>query len=353
MSSTTAAALRFTAPRALGVLAALAVAVVLALALAMGVGEQAVDLRAALGDPRSTDATIFWELRLPRALLGALVGGALAASGSTLQALLRNPLADPFVLGVSGGAALGAAVAIALGMTGLGAPGDGPWAMAAQLSGPSALALVGAALSMVLIFGVARSRGQSSPYAALLSGVIFNAFALAAITFLRTLAEPHKTSELLFWLTGAIGYPELSTLALAFALQLLAVGGMWLLSGRLNLLSLGDEEAASLGVPVERTRLVLLLLTSVSVAGAVALSGMIGFVGLLVPHLLRLVLGPDLRLLVPASALAGAAFLVLADLAARLLFGALATEPPVGVVTALVGGPFFLFLLRQRETRLR
>lgn len=346
-----AAAIRFTAPRVIAVLVTLAVAVVASVALAMVVGEQSIALASAFGDPESTDAAIFWELRLPRALLAAIVGAALASSGGTLQALLRNPLADPFVLGVSGGAALGATVAIALGLSSVAEVAPGLFGALARLSAPSAFALLGAVGSMLLVFGISRGQGRSSPYAALLSGVIFNAFAIAAITFIRTLAEPEKMGEILFWLTGALGYERLSTLGLAAALQGVAIGGMWLLSGRLNLLTLGDEDAASLGVPVERTRLLLLLFASLSVAGAVALSGLIGFVGLLVPHVLRILLGPDLRLLVPASALLGAAFLVLADLGARLLFGALSTEPPVGVVTALLGGPFFLFLLRQRETR--
>jgi len=179
--------------------------------------------------------------------------------------------------------------------------------------------------------------------------VVFNAFAAAVITCIKTLLTPDRLGEVLYWLAGSVGYEQPRTLLVGGALQLLALGVLWVESARLNLLSLGDEEAASLGVPVRRTRAVVLLAASLSVAGAVALAGLVGFVGLIVPHLLRLWLGPDQRLLVPASALGGAAFLVLADAASRLLFGVFHAEPPVGVVTAVLGGPLFVWLLNRRE----
>lgn len=284
--------------------------------------------------------TIFFSLRIPRVALAALVGAALAASGSTLQALMRNPLADPFVLGVSGGAALGATIALALGVTTLAAlPG---------LSAVSGLALLGAVGATLLVMAVGRLAGRGSPHTTLLAGVIFNAFALAAIIFIKALVAPDKVGEVLFWLAGALGYEKPVTLWAMGSAQVVALATMWMLSGRLNLLMLGDEDAASLGVDVVRTRRVLLLAASLSVSAAVALSGLVGFVGLLVPHLARLALGPDQRLLLPASALLGAAFLVLADLGARVLFRVFHTEPPVGVITALLGGPAFLVLLLQR-----
>lgn len=343
------AAVRFTPARALAVLGGLTVVTVVAFALSTRFGEQPLSLSRALGDSTSPDAVIFWSLRLPRAVLALIVGAALGASGSTLQALMRNPLADPFVLGVSGGAAVGATVAIALG---LGTLADvstaGFLAGLSRVSAPSVFAFAGAASAIALVLSVGRSGGESSPYLALLTGVIFNAFAAAVITCVKTLSAPDKIGEILFWLAGALGYERPSTLAGAGILQVLAIGAMWALAGRLNLLTLGDEDAASLGVPVEQTRLLLLVASSLSVAGAVAVSGLVGFVGLIVPHLLRLWLGPDQRLLLPASAIGGAAFLLLSDLAARLLFGALHAEPPVGVITALLGGPFFLLLLRRR-----
>ncbi|MHB8874785.1 MAG: FecCD family ABC transporter permease [Myxococcaceae bacterium] len=331
---------RLTVTRAAAVLFSLGVLVALAFALAVSFGEQPVSLADALAG-KGSDAVILFSLRLPRAVLAAIVGAALAASGCALQALMRNPLADPFILGVSGGAALGATVALALGL--------GAQASLWQMSGPSVFALIGAAGATALVFALGRAAGKSSPYATLLSGVIFNAFALAAVTFVKTLASPDKLGEILYWLAGTLGYESAQTLAGVALFQGVAIGTMWALSGRLNLLSLGDDEAAALGVPVERTRVLLLLATSLSVAAAVALSGLVGFVGLIVPHVLRLWLGPDQRLLLPASALGGAAFLLLSDLAARLLFTVFHSEPPVGAITALLGGPFFLLLLYRRE----
>ena len=327
--------LRFSGARAAAILSALALCAFGALLASAVLGEYPVVLRRALFEPLSVDASVFWRLRVPRAVLGAVVGAALAASGSALQGLLKNPLADPFILGVSGGAALGATVALAVGLT--------------AFLGPSLFAFVGSVAAMGLVLAVSRSR--HSPYAALLTGVVFNAFAAAAITCVKTLVSPDRLGEILYWLAGSLGYETPRTLALAAALQVACVGVLWRESGRLNLLSLGDEDAASLGVPVERTRVLLLTAASLSVAGAVALSGLVGFVGLIVPHLLRLLLGPDQRLLVPASALAGAAFLVLSDLLTRLLFPLFHAELPVGVVTAVLGGPLFLFLRLRAEGR--
>lgn len=322
-----------------------------AFALSASFGEYALSWANVFGSPTSTDAVVFYSLRLPRAALAALVGAALAASGSTLQGLTRNPLADPFVLGVSGGAALGATFAIALGWGELPGEGGALALIFARTSAPSLFAFGGALLATGLVFALGGSRRRASPHAVLLSGVVFNALAAALITAVKTLVAPDKLGELLFWLAGTVGYERLSTLAWLFGLEGVAVGVMWALSGRLNLLSLGDDEARALGVPVEKTRRWLLVAASLSVAGAVAVSGMVGFVGLLVPHLLRLLFGPDQRLLLPASALFGAAFLLLADLAARLLFQVVHAEPPVGVVTALVGGPLFLWLLGRGEAR--
>jgi iron complex transport system permease protein len=329
-----APALRFTPARAAVLLASLAALSVVTLLASSVLGEYPLSVARALADPASPDGTVFFRLRVPRALLGMLVGAALAASGSALQGLLRNPLADPFVLGVSGGAALGATVALALGLT---------------LVGPAAFAFLGSVAAMALVLAVGRVRG--SPYAALLTGVVFNAFAAAAITCIKTLLSPDRVGEILYWLAGTLGYEPPRTLAWAAVLQAACIGVLWHQSGRLNLLSLGDEDAASLGVPVDRTRGIVLLAASLSVAGAVALSGLVAFVGLIVPHVLRLWLGPDQRLLVPASALGGGAFLVLSDLLTRLIFPLFHAELPVGVVTAVLGGPLFLWLLRREGVR--
>nr|WP_171818876.1 iron ABC transporter permease [Pyxidicoccus fallax] len=317
-------------------------------ALAARFGEQSISLIAALTDPTSSDAVIFWELRLPRALLGAIVGAGLAASGTTLQGLLRNPLADPFVLGVSGGAALGATLALAVGLATVGEVAPGLGGALSRLSAPALFAFLGAGASILFVLSASRGAAGRAPYAALLTGVIFNSFASAAITLVKVMSAPDRLGEILHWLVGALSFERVSTLVLSALLQLMAVGVMWALSGRLNLLSLGDDDATSLGVPVAATRRWLLLASSVSVAGAVALTGLIGFVGLIVPHLLRLAFGPDQRLLVPLSALGGASFLMLSDLLARLAFPLFNQDLPVGVVTALLGGPLFLVLLRRR-----
>ncbi len=340
--------LRFTLGRAVFLMLALAAVMVVAFAMSARFGEQPISVSNALSDRTSTDAAIFWSLRLPRAFLALIVGAALAASGSALQGMMRNPLADPFVLGVSGGAALGATLAIAAGLGG--ATQLMPSAVQDSLmrfSAPSMFAFAGSIGATALVLAGGKVRGQSSPYASLLTGVIFNAFAAAAVTAIKSLVMPEKLGEILYWLAGTLGYESGWTLAFAALLQTFAIGTMWMQAGKLNLLMLGEDDAASLGVSVGSTRLVLLLAASLSVAGAVALSGLIGFVGLIVPHLLRLWLGPDQRLLIPCSALGGATFLALSDLLTRLLFPVFHAELPVGVVTALLGGPFFLVVLRR------
>jgi iron complex transport system permease protein len=322
-------------------------AVVAAIALSCAVGAQPVSLGRALagGEP---DRGILLGLRLPRALLGAVVGCALAAAGTALQALLRNPLAEPFVLGVSGGAALGGALVLLAASA------------AAQLAAPLGLllgsappvaagAVAGAAAATLLVFALGRVGGRLVPEAALLVGVVFNAFAAAVITLLKVLVPPQEAARLLYWLMGAIGYEGTGTLAVGAACVAAAVAALVLLSARLNLLALGEDEAASLGVHVGRARGAVLLAASTATGAAVAMAGMVGFVGLIVPHAARRLLGPDHRLLVPTSALFGAAFLVVADALARVAFLPLGTEPPVGALTAFMGGPLFLWLLRRAE----
>ncbi len=290
--------------------------------------------------PESADATIFFSLRLPRVLLAALVGMALATSGATLQAMTRNPLADPFVLGVSGGAALGATLALAFGWSTLALGG----------AAVSVSALVGAVAATAVVLLVGRLAGGEVGSATLLAGVIFNAFALAVITFIKALVAPDKLGDVLFWLAGTLGYEKPQVLLVLAAVVLSAVAVMVLAAPRLNLLSLGEEDAQVLGLDVQRTRLVLLLVTSIAVSAGVSVAGLIGFVGLVVPHLVRLVVGVDQRRVVPLTALGGAAFLMLSDLGARALYPVFNTEPPVGVITSMLGGPLFLVLmLRSRR----
>lgn len=353
------AAALFSAGRLATLLLGLALVLMACLALGVSFGERPLSMGAALGNPASLNRAIVISLRLPRALLGALVGGALACSGATLQALLQNPLADPFVLGVSGGAALGGAAAIALGWERLPSLAVGALAGlppllstlaqgALSLSPIATAAFLGAVLATALVFSAGRVGGRLSPYAALLAGVIFNAIASAAITAIKTLTSPERVGALLYWLAGALGYPTFGTLTVLALVLLAAIFRMCLDASALNLLTLGDDGAAALGVEVARVRRRLFACTSLCVAAAVSLSGLIGFVGLLVPHVLRLWLGPDHRVLLPACALGGGAFLVLANLLARVLFPALGAEAPVGVITALLGGPAFLWLLHRR-----
>jgi iron complex transport system permease protein len=338
-----------TARRLALTLAVGAAALAAALALSCAVGAQPISLVRALAG-EEPDRAILLGLRVPRALLGAVVGCALAAAGTALQALLRNPLAEPFVLGVSGGAALGGTlVLLAASLAGRVVGSAGAAAMLASAPPVALGAIAGAAGATVLVFALGRLGGRLVPEAALLVGVVFNAFAAAVITILKVLVPPEQAARLLYWLMGAIGYEAPGTLSVTAAAVGVSVGALVLLSGQLNLLALGDEEAASLGVPVGRARAAVLLAASTATGAAVALSGLVGFVGLIVPHALRRIVGPDHRLLLPASALFGAAFLVLADAAARVLFVALGTEPPVGALTAFVGGPLFLWLLRRGE----
>jgi iron complex transport system permease protein len=315
-------------------------------AAALLLGPQPISLSAALSGVEP-DAAILFGLRVPRVLLGAMVGAGLATAGVALQALLRNPLAEPFVLGVSGGAALGGTAALAASAV------IGPATLLGSLasSGTSVAlgASVGAAASTALVFALGRIGGKLVPEAALLVGVVFNAFAAGVITVVKVMVPPEDAARLLYWLMGAVGYADPGTLIAGAALLGVAVAVLVALSAQLNLLSLGDDEAASLGVEVGRSRGLVFLAASLATGAAVALAGLVGFVGLIVPHLLRRLFGPDHRVLLPASALFGAAFLVLADAGARLAFLPLGSEPPVGALTALLGGPLFLWLLRRSD----
>jgi len=293
------------------------------------------------------DATLVLRLRLPRVLLAAEVGAALSIAGATLQALLRNPLADPFVFGLSGGAAIGAALAVAAGGTVVGTAtvAAATWVglLPAQLA-----AVLGALAAALLVVALGRSRGQLRPERALLVGVVFNSFASALVLSLEAILAPEKTQAVLLWLSGTLGYETGPVLSAAGVSVLVPALVLTALAGRLNLLALGEEGAAALGIDVEATRLVCFVASSAAVGAAVALTGLVGFVGLVVPHAVRLFTGPDHRVVLPASAVAGAAFLVLADAAARMLFRGLGAEPPVGAVTAVIGAPLFVFLLRRR-----
>lgn len=315
------------------------VGLVLVLALGVSLGTEPVSLVRACVDPHSLDHAIVFDVRMPRVLLGAIAGAGLSVVGVALQALLRNPLAEPYVLGVSGGSAFGATVAILLGLTGATAIGASLVPLFALGGGLAATALVHALAS-----AAPDARGASL----LLAGIVVNAIASAAITFVKTLVSQSKAQELLFWLTGFLDIPSRASL-LAMTIYV-SVGTFVLLAdaARLNLLALGDDAAAHLGVPVKNVERRTYLASSLVVGAIVSVTGLIGFVGLLVPHVLRRLVGPDARRLMPLSVGAGAAALVLCDLVSRTAFRVLHTEPPVGAVTALIGGTLFLALLRRR-----
>lgn len=337
---------RLTPLRLAAVLAALLALLLLSAVAGLTTGPSAVAPRealAALLEPETSPVAtvdIVLRVRLPRVLLAALVGGSLAVSGVLFQALLRNPLADPYVLGVSGGAAL-AAVAVMSAGTALG--------LGYSAVPPAAFA--GAVATTLLLFGLAGARGRLAPTTLLLMGVVFNAFASAAIVFAASLAGLTEGASIFLWLIGNLSASRSdATAGVGLFLALGLVCALPLARG-LDLLALGEESAEQLGVSVERVKRVLLLATSLMVGAAVSVAGLIGFVGLIVPHALRLVFGPDHRLLVPAAVLSGAAFLVLCDTAARTLLSG--RELPVGAITALLGGPLFLLLLRRQVARVR
>ena len=319
--------------RHLAVLAALGLAALAALALALAVGSVALDSAAllrALAGGDSTESAIVRELRLPRALAAFAVGGLLALAGALMQVLLRNPLADPYILGISGGAAVGALGAMVAG--------------AAALVTPAAL--IGALASTLLVFTLARSGAERTPWTTtrlLLTGVVVAAGWGALIALLLTLAPDVQVKGMLFWLIGDLGGATAAAPALVTLIVALAVS--FVFARDLNVLARGEDVAAALGVAVGRTVLVLCGLAALATAAAVTTAGSVGFVGLVVPHALRLVAGNDQRLLLPASALTGGTLLLLADTLARTI--AAPIQLPVGVITALVGVPVLLLLLTR------
>jgi iron complex transport system permease protein len=287
-----------------------------------------------------TSGIIMVQIRLPRVLMGFLVGGSLAGIGVTLQALLRNPLADPYVLGVSSGAALGASLAMLFGIG----------ATFALLPALPLFGFIGGFLSLALIYRLAQTQGRLPVHSLLLAGVILNAILTALIMFITSIMEPNRSAGLMAWLMGSLtapGYPALAV----FVLYMVVVLAILMQKAQvLNVLTLGEETARSLGIETEWVKKQLFALTALLTGAVVSVSGMIGFVGMVIPHVVRMLIGSDHRLLLPASTLVGGMFLVVADTIARTLLAP--SEIPVGIVTALAGGPFFLYLLLWRKDRM-
>ncbi|MBK5932202.1 FecCD family ABC transporter permease [Halochromatium salexigens] len=287
---------------------------------------------------------VILSIRLPRTLLGLLVGAGLAVAGAAMQGLFRNPLADPGLIGVSAGAALAAVSVIVLGGQGL--------AFLTQALGPFSLpiaAFAGGLVTTLLVYRLASRDGRTSVTTLLLAGIAINALAGAGTGLLTYLADDQQLRTLTFWSMGSLGgatWPAVGSAALLIAVPLLALP---LLARTLNALLLGEAEAGHLGIAVQRMQPLIVALAALAVGAAVAVSGIIGFVGLVVPHLLRLALGPDHRLLLPGAALLGGSLLLLADLLARTLVTP--AELPIGILTALLGGPFFLALLLRWQRR--
>jgi len=313
----------------LAVLVLLALASFWAALVAGSIPVAATDVIAALLGQDAPGADIIRQLRLPRALAGFACGGLLALAGALMQVLLRNPLADPYILGISGGAGAGALFAIMVGLPTLGIDG---------------LAFAGAFGAMALVFGLAHGDGSWTQTRLLLTGVIVAAGCGALISLMLAIAPEDRLRGMLFWLTGdlsqaASAWPPMLALAVALVLAMP-------FARELNLLARGLMQAQALGVAVHRLRYAVFLLASLATAASVTTAGSIGFIGLVVPHLVRLVTGNDQRLLLPASALAGGALLMLADTLARSLIAP--QQLPVGVLTALIGVPVFLFLLSRQ-----
>ncbi len=319
--------------------AAVAALLVAAIALAAALGPVSIPLGRVLevlfgGGGSPEERWIVLHHRLPRAVLAALVGGGLALAGATFQALLRNPLAEPYILGISGGAAAGAVIVLALGLA---AAGSGVL---------PAAAFAGALVAIVLVFRVASASGRALDVRVLLlAGVVVGAFFSAVIAFVLSVTDAPTVRSAVLWMMGSVASAGWRDVFVAAVYTVPASLVLIALGRPLNLLSVGEETAHYLGADVEGVKRVAFGVASLITAAGVAVAGVIGFVGLIVPHALRLVVGSDHRVLMPLSFLAGAAFLTLADTVARLVLAP--TEVPIGVVTAFVGVPVFLVLLRR------
>lgn len=324
--------------RCLAVLSGLALLLGVAVTLSLAFGGGRLDLAAAWQNPLSPEHDILFYSRLPRILLGVIVGFALSSGGVAFQSLLRNPMADPYILGVSGGAALGSVVAVSLGLA---------------FTWVSSIAFVSALASLLLIYWIAQSKGRLPVPTLLLTGVIFNAFSFALIMFINSLVSFEQAHRIWYLMVGSLEAESYGKILVAAAFVLFGFLLLFFHAGKMNLMAMGDRSAEYLGLDVEKFRRHIFFAASLMIGATVSLSGLIGFVGLFIPHMVRLRLGPDHRLLLPASALFGAAFLVMADLAARTVLSGTdyQTQIPVGVLTALIGGPFFVYLVKKPSSR--
>jgi iron complex transport system permease protein len=280
-------------------------------------------------------------VRLPRVLAAALVGVALSTSGTTLQGLLRNPMADPYIIGVSAGASLGATIAMAfsLGFSVLGA-----------LYAIPLMAFVGALGTVFLVYTLSKNSEGMSMLTLLLIGIAVTSFFSAIVTLIR-LVSSETTLTIVFWLLGSLNLTTWNYVYLISPFVIIGLGVMLYFARDLNTIALGEDQAKHLGVEIETLKKIMLVCVSLMTAAAVSISGIIGFIGLIIPHTVRLLVGPDHRILIPASALAGAIVLIICDTLARTVMSP--SEVPVGIITALLGGPFFIYLLTRKKNRSR
>lgn len=300
------------------------------IAVIFGITKGSVDLR--LAELFSIENRTILYLRLARILLAVVAGGGLAVSGIVLQAILRNPLAEPYLLGTSGGAGLGAVIAIGAGVS------------AAYL--PFA-AFIGAIVSIILVYNLARQGARIPTQSLILSGVIVSLASSSIIAFLISLSPSEAIHGVTWWLWGSLEVFNFRLLFLVSAITAVCVLAISVFSQDLNAISLGEEEAVHLGIDIEKVKKLLFILVSLMTASLICISGIIGFVGLIIPHMMRAVVGPNHRILVPASVLSAAAFMVVCDVFARTLFSPI--EIPIGVITALIGAPIFVVLLKKAQ----
>jgi iron complex transport system permease protein len=319
----------------------LAIVLVITLIIAISIGATSIPVLSIInGELSESQLNVLSVIRLPRVLLACVVGAALAVSGAAMQGLFRNPLADPGLIGISSGAALAVAATIVI---------IGPVTGLFGLYGISVAAFIGGSATALLIFQFAHITGTFSVTYMLLAGIAINALAGAGTGLLTYLSSDEQLRTLTFWTMGSLGgalWP-----AVIVVMTVIVPSTLLLIkhAKQLNLLLLGEQEAHYLGVNTQRLKMIVIVTTALSVGAAVAVSGIIGFVGLVVPHLIRLSIGPDHRLLIPASALLGAILLVIADTIARTVVAP--AEMPVGIITSLIGGPFFLWLLLNNTLR--
>lgn len=280
------------------------------------------------GNPDIPERAIILDIRLPRVILAGIVGVALSGSGVTLQGIFRNPLVDPFILGISAGAALGCALSV-------GFFPEIPIQLMAFLFGITAV---------ILAYTIARTQGEVSRLPLILTGVIISAFFTAMVSIVKFLVDPHKLQSIVFWLMGSFSLADWNLVKIASIGIIIGLLPIFLMRWRLNAMSMGEDEARALGVNVKRERIIFIAASSLAVSIAVSVSGIIGWVGLMVPHLVRMMTGPDHKSLVPLSMAGGAAFMIFADTIARNLTS---FDIPVGIITAITGAPFFVYLMKK------